>query len=65
MDVSCEEAPPACPVAAVAGDRDQFVDTAAFSSWSDVDTHLVAGADHFFSGRHDVLGETLREIFRS
>ncbi|MEZ5596249.1 MAG: alpha/beta fold hydrolase [Pseudomonadales bacterium] len=44
-------APPACPVHLIYGDRDEFVDTAAARRMNGVTHHLIAGADHFFSGR--------------
>jgi len=46
---------PGCRVDVFAGDRDEFVDQAVLAGWEGVDTHLIAGADHFFMGCHDDL----------
>ncbi len=43
-------------VVALAGDQDNFVDQATFAAWAGVETHTIAGADHFFGGRHAELG---------
>jgi len=46
---------PDCRVDVFAGDRDDFVDQAVLASWPGVATHLIAGADHFFSASMDDL----------
>ncbi len=48
-------------VTALAGDQDSFVDQAAFAAWAGVETHVVAGADHFFGGHHDDLGNLIAD----
>ena len=53
------EAPP-CPLDVFAGDRDQFVDQDALSDWPGARTHLISGADHFFSGTAEALLEAIR-----
>lgn len=53
---------PACTVDAVAGDRDDYVDSAALGAWPGVTAHPVAGADHFFSGRHRDLLQVLAAL---
>ena len=42
-------------VVAIAGDQDSFVDQTAFNNWQGVDRQTIAGADHFFGGRHSEL----------
>ncbi len=44
-----------CPVDVFAGDADEFVDQAVLNAWAKVRCHIVAGADHFFTGRWDEL----------
>ncbi len=51
-----------CPVFAVAGDRDDYVDTDAFLAWAQVNTSIISGADHFFSGRSEALTLALRSV---
>jgi alpha/beta superfamily hydrolase len=46
---------PGCQVHVFAGDRDEFIDQDLLAAWSGVDTHLIAGADHFFVGYMDDL----------
>ena len=49
-------------VHAIAGDRDEFVDVVKLNNWPNVTAHSLAGADHFFSGSHPILQETLEHI---
>jgi alpha/beta superfamily hydrolase len=48
------------------GEADDFVDAAALEAWatslSTPRLHAIAGADHFFSGRHHELGAKLAEV---
>lgn len=48
-----------CPVDVFAGDRDEFIDPGALAAWTGVRVHVIAGADHFFSGHLDDLAERL------
>jgi hypothetical protein len=50
---------PGCPVDVFAGDRDEFVDQQALAGWAGVRTHLIAGADHFFTGAWDDLARRI------
>ena len=61
-----------CPLAAnsspldiVYGSADGYVDPSAFSAASDATVHQLAATDHFFSGQHDVLAQTLSRILAS
>jgi alpha/beta superfamily hydrolase len=59
------EQSPGCRVDVFAGDQDEFVDQAALTAWQGVHTHVIAGADHFFSsppGAWEALG---REVARA
>jgi len=49
---------------AIAGDRDDFVDTGRLQQLSGVTAHIIGGADHFFAGSHDQLAQTLAGIIR-
>lgn len=51
-----------CPVDAVAGTADPFVDQDLLGAWRGVRCHPISGADHFFSGRHRELRDTLGAI---
>ncbi len=51
-------------VMAFAGDRDDFVDQATFASWQDVESQVISGADHFFSGRHADLEQAIADAIR-
>ncbi len=56
---------PATPldnIDAIAGDRDNFVDAAQFANWPGVTTHVIPGADHFFSANHAELAQAIKEI---
>ena len=53
------QAPP-CPLDVFAGDRDQFVDHDALNDWPGARTHLISGADHFFSGAAESLLAAIR-----
>jgi len=46
---------------AFAGDLDDFVDVDRFSARFGDAGHLIEGADHFFSGRHEALIEALAD----
>jgi alpha/beta superfamily hydrolase len=59
------------PVAAIAGDRDDYVDATQLRSWAANATagaaptatvELIAGADHFFSGRYAALGQAAQRV---
>ena len=54
----------ALPVDAIAGDRDDFVDSGKLMALEGVSSHLIPGADHFFSGQHGELAEQLTSILR-
>lgn len=47
--------PPDCPVHAIYGDADSFVDEEELQRLPDVVAHGVEDADHFFMGRHEAL----------
>ncbi len=49
----------------VYGDADDYVDPSAFTAANDATVHELAAADHFFSGQHDVLAQTLSRILAS
>ncbi len=51
-------------VFALAGDQDQFVDAQQFASWHGVDSRLIAGADHFFSGTFAELQQHLATVIK-
>jgi alpha/beta superfamily hydrolase len=51
-----------CPVDVVVGDADQYVDPDALAAWSGVTAHIIAGADHFFSGKAQELDSVLGDI---
>ncbi len=46
---------PPCPIDVFVGDADEFVDLARLGSWAGVRSHIIAGADHFFTGKWDEL----------
>ena len=50
------------PIHAIAGDQDNFVDPDVFSQWQGVNTHLIPGADHFFSGVHTQLAQLIQQV---
>lgn len=51
------------PVDVFAGDADDFVDTGVLAGWRHARVHLIAGADHFFSGAFAELeGEIRRAL---
>jgi uncharacterized protein len=49
----------AYPVDVFAGDQDSFIEAEALSAWTGVHLHVVAGADHFFSGRLNDLADRI------
>lgn len=51
-------------VFALAGDQDQFVDAQQFTNWRGVNSRLIAGADHFFSGTFAQLQEQLAAVIK-
>ena len=57
-------APPNLSIDAVAGDRDDFVDSAKLQALDGVAANIIPGADHFFSGYHAQLAQALRTIVR-
>ena len=55
-----------CPALVVAGDGDDFAPADRLHTIAEapgVELHLVAGADHFWGGYEDELGEPLAEFF--
>ena len=57
------QAPP-CPLDVFAGDGDRFVDYDALNRWPGARTHLIPGADHFFSAAAESLLEVIRRAVR-
>ena len=55
-------APGGVEIDAIAGDRDDFVDTAKLQALDGVTAHIIPGADHFFSGYHAQLADALSAI---
>ena len=53
------------PVDVIAGDADPFLDPNALAGWSSASIHRIDGADHFFTGRLDELGELVSRILES
>jgi uncharacterized protein len=53
---------PGCPVDAIAGSADHFVDAAALTGLTAVTPHILGGADHFFSGDSRTLAQTLARV---
>ena len=51
-----------CPVDAIAGAQDEFVDQARFADWTGVNTHVIAGANHFFMGSHNALADQINAL---
>ncbi|MEQ8859501.1 MAG: alpha/beta hydrolase [Pseudomonadales bacterium] len=47
---------------AIAGDADDFVDGAALQALPGVDTTIIAGCDHFFSGAHEELAAAVDRV---
>jgi len=54
-----------CPVFAIAGDCDDFVDQQAFRAWSGVDTRVIEGADHFFTATSTNLAAAMDNILEN
>ena len=52
----------AASIDAIAGDRDDFVDTDKLAAMDGITAHIVAGADHFFAGHHRELAHELEQI---
>ena len=50
------------PIDAIAGDRDDFVDTSKLNTLPGVTAHIIPGADHFFAGQHAQLAATLASV---
>lgn len=50
------------PIDAIAGDQDDFVDTAKLNTLPGVSAHILTGADHFFTGHHAQLADTLAAV---
>jgi len=48
-------------VSAIAGDQDSYVDAEGLKQSFSIKTHLIAGADHFFSGQHDQLANAISD----
>ena len=55
-------APGGLEIDAIAGDRDDFVDTEKLQALDGVTAHIISGADHFFSGYHAQLADALSAI---
>ncbi len=49
-----------CPLDLIAGDRDEFVNCQDLASWAGARTHVISGADHFFSGSGSRLLEAVQ-----
>ena len=47
---------------ALAGDQDEYVDVNQLQTWSGVQTHIIAGANHFFMAAHQQLKEIIRAL---
>ncbi len=60
MDYSGEKTD--VPVAAIAGNRDDFVDAEKFQQWLGDQAYLIEGADHFFGGYHRNLADLVAQI---
>jgi len=56
-------------VDALAGTEDDFVKAEALAQWPDrcpqVTVHTLPGADHFFAGHHEGLGQSISELLSS
>jgi alpha/beta superfamily hydrolase len=52
---------PACPVHAIWGDVDSFVDEEALQALPDVIQHCIEDADHFFMGCHEGLSAAVEK----
>lgn len=50
-------------IRAIAGDRDDFVDTTKFTEWLGERAHVLTGADHFFSGYHHNLTQLITSLY--
>ena len=48
----------------IAGDQDEFIDQTQLRAWDTITLHAVGGADHFFSGAHTQLSETLGSLLK-
>ena len=46
-------------VSAIAGDQDSYVDAEGLKQNFRIETDILAGADHFFSGQHQQLAEAI------
>jgi alpha/beta superfamily hydrolase len=53
---------PSCPVDAIAGSADHFVDRDALAALPGVTAHVLTGADHFFSSDGRALASTLARL---
>ena len=56
--------PRTCTVDVFAGDADQFIDNEllnAFAESTQINLHVLTGANHFFSGQWDVLKKTIED----
>ncbi len=47
---------------AIAGDQDDFVDTAKLAALTGVNSHVLPGADHFFAGQHTQLAGAINAV---
>ena len=53
------------PLDIVYGGADDYVDPSAFTAASEATVHKLTAADHFFSGQHHFLAQTLSRILAS
>ena len=54
-----------CPIFAIAGDRDDYVDEQSFRDWANVNTSIISGADHFFSGDSRALISAISNVLEN
>jgi len=54
-----------CQVFALAGDQDDFVDQQSFGAWPGINTTVIAGADHFFTGTSANLTAAVKNIMEN
>ncbi|NIP14737.1 MAG: alpha/beta fold hydrolase [Pseudomonadales bacterium] len=58
------EQPVTFPVDVLAGDADQFVDATALEALNPSGVHVIAGADHFFSGKWGDLAARIEQVLQ-
>jgi uncharacterized protein len=52
---------PPADISAIAGDQDNYVDAEGLKQSLGINTKLITGADHFFSGQHHQLAEAISD----